>query len=86
MGGRRSVAEIAAVPGRCEDGVIEIESIFRTERGALVRGEGFPPHPERFVRAGIDLPFEVGVPSALGGHDPRAAARLTLYYGLALDS
>ena len=53
--GRRVVREIAALSGRSEQGVIEIAEIF-TDRGAgLERRGGFPPHPERFERAGIDL-------------------------------
>lgn len=38
------------------------------------------------VEAGFGLPFEVGRPAALGQFDPQTAARLTLSYGLALDS
>jgi pilus assembly protein CpaF len=53
--GRRRVAEVCAVPGRCEDGVIEVETIFRTEGGALARADGYPPHLDRFERAGYDL-------------------------------
>jgi pilus assembly protein CpaF len=53
--GRRVVREIAALSGRAEQGVIEIAEIY-TDRGAgLERRGGFPPHPERFERAGIDL-------------------------------
>lgn len=53
--GRRRLTEVSAVPGRCEDGVIEVETIFRTEAGELVRADGFPPHAERFERAGYDV-------------------------------
>jgi pilus assembly protein CpaF len=54
--GSRRVQEIVGLPGRSEDGVIEIADIF-TDRGTgLIRGNGFPPHPERFQRAGFDLP------------------------------
>lgn len=53
--GRRRLTEISAVPGRCEDGVIEVETIFRTVAGELVRADGFPPHAERFERAGYDV-------------------------------
>jgi type IV pilus assembly protein PilM len=38
------------------------------------------------ISSDIGIPFEVGVPPALRGYDPAAAARLTLSYGLALDS
>lgn len=53
--GHRAVTEIIAIPGRCEDGVIEVETIFRTQRGELIRAEGFPPYPERFARVGFDV-------------------------------
>lgn len=55
-GGQRQVREIAALPGRTEEGVVEIADIFhRSADGRLERGEGYPPHPERFERAGLDL-------------------------------
>jgi pilus assembly protein CpaF len=53
--GRRRVREIAAVPGRVERDVVEIEDVFVTRDERLVRGEGFPPHQERFARHGIDV-------------------------------
>ena len=53
--GRRGVREVLAVPGRVEAGVVETAEIFVTRGGRLVRGDGFPPHPERFARAGADL-------------------------------
>jgi pilus assembly protein CpaF len=54
--GSRRVQEIVGLPGRSEDGVIEIADLF-TDRGTgLIRGNGFPPHAERFQRAGFDLP------------------------------
>ena len=38
------------------DGVVETADVFRTgPDGALVRADGFPPHAERYARAGIDL-------------------------------
>ena len=54
-GGARRVREIVALPGRVEEGVIEIADLFHLEGERLVRGDGFPPHPERFARAGCDL-------------------------------
>jgi pilus assembly protein CpaF len=54
-GGQRQVREIAALPGRTEDGIVEIADLFHRREGRLERGEGFPPHPERFERAGFDL-------------------------------
>ncbi len=53
--GLRRVREIVAVPGRVEDDVIETADIFVTRGDRLVRGDGFPPHVDRFERAGIDV-------------------------------
>lgn len=53
--GRRRVQEIVALPGRVEAEVVEVAEIFLTRDEQLVRGEGFPPHAERFARAGHDL-------------------------------
>jgi len=53
--GRRAVREIVAIPGRTEGDVIEMADLFVTRGGALVRAEGFPPHEERYERAGIDV-------------------------------
>jgi pilus assembly protein CpaF len=57
--GRRRVGEVVAIPGRVESGgdrgVIEVEDIFVTRAGRLVRADGFPPHADRFEAAGFDL-------------------------------
>jgi len=53
--GRRRTREIVAVPGRVEQGVVETAEIFSTRGSQLVRADGFPPHAERFARAGVDL-------------------------------
>lgn len=53
--GRRRVREIVAVPGRAENGVVEAAELFTTRDDRLMRAEGFPPHVERFARAGIDV-------------------------------
>lgn len=53
--GTRRVREIAAVPGRVEGDVIEMAEIFTTRNGALTRADGFPPHTERYERAGFDV-------------------------------
>jgi pilus assembly protein CpaF len=53
--GHRSVREVIAVTGRVEGDAIETSDIFITQDGRLVRADGFPPHRERFERAGIDL-------------------------------
>ncbi|MEO8750407.1 MAG: ATPase, T2SS/T4P/T4SS family, partial [Allobranchiibius sp.] len=52
--GRRTVREISAIPGRAENEVVEIAELFVQRDGELVRGDGFPPHQERFARAGYD--------------------------------
>ena len=53
--GVRRVREIVAVPGRVEGDVIEIADIFTSHGGQLVRADGFPPHVDRFERAGYDI-------------------------------
>jgi pilus assembly protein CpaF len=53
--GVRRVREIAAVPGRVEGDVIEVADLFVQRDGVLRRADGFPPHPERFRRAGYDV-------------------------------
>lgn len=50
--GTRRVREIVAVPGRVEGDVVEVADIFTTRGGVLRRADGFPPHAERFERAG----------------------------------
>ncbi len=54
--GQRRVREIVGVPGRTEGSVVEIADIFTERNGRLVRADGYPPHPDRFARAGYDLP------------------------------
>ncbi|MGB8651391.1 MAG: ATPase, T2SS/T4P/T4SS family [Mycobacteriales bacterium] len=54
--GHRRVREIVAVPGRVEGDVVEVADVFTTRNGRLSRADGYPPHPERFEWAGIDLP------------------------------
>jgi pilus assembly protein CpaF len=53
--GARRVREIVGVAGRVEGDVIETTELFTTRRGRLERAEGYPPHPERYEAAGIDL-------------------------------
>ncbi len=53
--GRRAVHEIVAIPGRVEGDVVETADVFTTRGDQLVRADGWPPHPERFDRAGYDL-------------------------------
>ena len=53
--GQRRVREVVGVPGRVEGDVVEVADLFVTRGGSLVRADGFPPHPERFEWAGLDL-------------------------------
>ena len=56
LDGRRVVREVVSVPGRVEGDVVETADVFTTPADRLVRADGWPPHPERFARAGFDLP------------------------------
>jgi pilus assembly protein CpaF len=58
--GARRVREIVGVTGRVEGDVIETADIFVARRGRLERADGFPPHPERYEAAGIDLISALG--------------------------
>lgn len=58
--GRRRVREIVGLPGRVEGDVVEVADLFLTRGTSLVRGGGFPPHPERFEHAGHDLAALLG--------------------------
>jgi pilus assembly protein CpaF len=64
------VREIVGVPGRVENDVVEAEDVFTSRDGRLVRANGFPPHPERFARAGLDLTQLLGTscPSSSAAH------------------
>lgn len=53
--GRRRVTEIVGVPGRVEGDVVETTEIFGRRGARLSRADGFPPHLERYERAGIDI-------------------------------
>jgi pilus assembly protein CpaF len=53
--GSRIVSEIVGVPGRVEGDVVELEPIFVRRGGQLVCVDGYPPHLDRFDRAGIDV-------------------------------
>jgi pilus assembly protein CpaF len=61
--GHRRVQEIAALPGRVEGEVIEVADLFVRRDDQLVRADGFPPHPDRFTRAGHDLSRLLGAAS-----------------------
>lgn len=58
--GHRTVQEVVGLPGRVEGDVVEVASLFVRRGADLVRGEGYPPHPERFERAGHDLATLLG--------------------------
>lgn len=58
--GRRRVREIAGLSGRVEDDVIEVSDVFSQRGDRLVRGDGRPPHADRFARAGYDLTALLG--------------------------
>jgi pilus assembly protein CpaF len=54
--GHRRVDEIAAVPGGLEGDVVEMETVFHTDReGNLVRGTGFTHLGDRFAAVGKDI-------------------------------
>jgi pilus assembly protein CpaF len=53
--GQRRVSEIAAVPGRVEGDVVEMEPLFHLRDDRLVRADGYPPHVSSFERNGFDL-------------------------------
>lgn len=53
--GHRRVREIVAVSGRVEGDIVEAADLFSTRHDRLTRGDGWPPHVERFAAAGCDL-------------------------------
>ena len=53
--GSRQVREIVAMPGRAEGDIVEIAELFVRRDGELVRADGYPPHTDRFARAGYDV-------------------------------
>jgi len=53
--GLRRVREIVALPGRAEEGIVEVADLFIDRAGILERASGFPPHLERFAALGIDV-------------------------------
>ncbi|MEX2108385.1 MAG: type IV pilus assembly protein PilM [Solirubrobacterales bacterium] len=63
-----------------QEGAIPVDHVVLSGPGSGIAGL-----PER-IEASLGLPLEVGCPQALAGLDPASAARLTLSYGLALDS
>lgn len=53
--GSRRVREVVALPGRVEGDIVEVADIFVRRDGRLDRADGYPPHVDRFERAGHDL-------------------------------
>ena len=53
--GTRLVSEICAVPGCVEGDVVELDTIFHSPQGQLIRGQGFGHIGERFASIGKDL-------------------------------
>jgi type IV pilus assembly protein PilM len=64
---------------RAQEGAVPVERVVLCGAGGAI-----PGLPAR-MEASLGLPIASGVPPALSGLDPRAAARLTLPYGLALE-
>jgi len=64
--GRRAVREVLAIPGRVEGDVVEAADVFVTRAGRLVRADGWPPHVDRFERAGFDLRALLAADEGLG--------------------
>ena len=58
--GHRRVREILGVTGRVEGDVIETTEVFTTRHGRLERGDGYPPRPEQYEAAGVDLITTLG--------------------------
>jgi pilus assembly protein CpaF len=53
--GARRVREIVGVSGRVEGDVIEVTQLFARHGDRLERADGYPPHPDRYATAGLDL-------------------------------
>ncbi len=79
--GQRRIREIVALPGRVEGEVIETADIFTTREDRLTRAEGFPPHPERFARLGIDLAALLAPVGAPAGASPAESSGASAGHG-----
>jgi pilus assembly protein CpaF len=53
--GRRFVTHVLGVTGRTEGDVIETMSLWERRRGTLRSTGHFPPHPDRFEKAGFNV-------------------------------
>ena len=67
--GQRRVREVVAVPGRVEGDIVETADVFLTRDDRLVRADGWPPHDDRYQRAGFELRELLG--SVAGVRSPR---------------
>jgi type IV pilus assembly protein PilM len=63
-----------------QEGAAPVEKVILSGQGIMVPGFG------EAVQSGFHIPFESRVPEALRGFDGPTAARLTLSYGIALES
>jgi pilus assembly protein CpaF len=66
--GQRRVREIVGVTGRVEGEMIETSDLFTSRAARLERADGYPPHPERFDAAGIELADLLGQPEVRPMH------------------
>ena len=67
-------ARSSRCPAGSSRAIVETADVFHARDGHLVRADGYPPHPERFARTGIDLAALLRRAEADGGRR-RAAAR-----------
>lgn len=52
--GVRRIREISGLSGRVEQGVIEMAPLYVSGPEGLRRGDGYPPHGDRYLAAGFD--------------------------------
>lgn len=52
--GVRRIREISGLSGRVEQGVIEMAPLYVSGPEGLRRGDGYPPHADRYLAAGFD--------------------------------
>lgn len=74
--GHRRVREVIGVTGRAEGDVIETSELYTYVDGQLRRGDGYPPHAERYEQAGYELGELLG--DGLTG-SPRASSGARSY-------
>lgn len=63
VSGQRRVREICALPGRVENGTVEVADLFVDRGSGLERATGFPPRQEAFARHGFDLALLLDAPA-----------------------